>query len=138
MLDADPAYQLHGTDALKAWMQERADEAIAELADVHFDIPEPVRTIECMIAPTQTGGIYYTGPSDDFTPSGPDVVVGPQGHHRVRHVEGAHHRLPRGRARAITSRSRRRPTAPSCSTSGAGSTAGRPVTARAGRCMPSG
>ncbi len=70
LLDADERYQLHGTDALKAWMQERADAVIAELADVHFDIPEPVRTIECMIAPTQTGGIYYTGPSDDFSRPG--------------------------------------------------------------------
>lgn len=70
ILDADPTYQLHGTDALKAWMQERADEVIEQLADVHFDIPEPVRRIECMIAPTQTGGIYYTGPSDDFSRPG--------------------------------------------------------------------
>ena len=50
-LDADPAYQLHGTDELKAWMQKRADEAIAKLAGTHFDIPDPVRTIECLIAP---------------------------------------------------------------------------------------
>lgn len=70
ILDADERYQLHGTDALRAWMQQRADEVIASLADVHFDIPEPVRTIECMIAPTQTGGIYYTGPSDDFARPG--------------------------------------------------------------------
>ncbi|NLJ54518.1 MAG: DUF885 domain-containing protein, partial [Intrasporangiaceae bacterium] len=70
VLDADPRYQLHGTDALRAWMQGKADQVIAEFADVHFDIPEPVRRIECMIAPTQTGGIYYTGPSDDFTRPG--------------------------------------------------------------------
>ena len=69
-LDADPAYRLHGTDELKAWMQKRADEAIAELAGTHFDIPDPVRTIECLIAPTQTGGIYYTGPSEDFSRPG--------------------------------------------------------------------
>ncbi|AKU16176.1 DUF885 domain-containing protein [Luteipulveratus mongoliensis] len=70
VLDDDPAYQLHGTDALKAWMQEKADEAIAELGGTHFDIPDPVRTIECMIAPTQSGGIYYTGPSEDFSRPG--------------------------------------------------------------------
>ena len=29
----------------------------------HFDIPEPIRRLECRIAPTNTGGIYYTGPS---------------------------------------------------------------------------
>jgi uncharacterized protein (DUF885 family) len=70
LLDADPAYQLHGTDELKAWMQGKADEVITNLTDTHFDIPEPVRTIECLIAPTQTGGIYYTGPSEDFTRPG--------------------------------------------------------------------
>jgi uncharacterized protein (DUF885 family) len=69
-LDADPAYQLHGTDELKAWMQTKADEVIANLAGTHFDIPDPVRTIECLIAPTQTGGIYYTGPSEDFSRPG--------------------------------------------------------------------
>ena len=69
-LDADPKYQLHGTDALQRWMQEKADEAIRELDGAHFDVPEPVRTIECMIAPTQSGGIYYTGPSDDFSRPG--------------------------------------------------------------------
>ncbi|HET8595131.1 MAG TPA: DUF885 domain-containing protein [Intrasporangium sp.] len=70
ILDADERYHLHGTDALKAWMQERADEVIENLKDVHFDIPGPVQRIECMIAPTQTGGIYYTGPSDDFSRPG--------------------------------------------------------------------
>ncbi|HEX2855992.1 MAG TPA: DUF885 domain-containing protein [Propionibacteriaceae bacterium] len=70
ILNADPAYQLHGTDALREWMQARADEAIAELSGVHFDIPEPVRRIEACIAPTHDGGIYYTGPSEDFSRPG--------------------------------------------------------------------
>jgi len=70
ILDADPGYQLHGTDELKAWMQGKADEVIRNLAGTHFDIPAPVRTIECLIAPTQTGGIYYTGPSEDFSRPG--------------------------------------------------------------------
>jgi len=70
ILDADPGYQLHGTDELKAWMQGKADEVISNLAGTHFDIPEPVRAIECLIAPTQTGGIYYTGPTEDFSRPG--------------------------------------------------------------------
>ena len=69
-LDRDPAYRLHGTDALREWMQRRADEVVADLAGTHFDIPEQVRTIEARIAPTHTGGIYYTGPSDDFSRPG--------------------------------------------------------------------
>ncbi|MFC6357814.1 DUF885 domain-containing protein [Luteococcus peritonei] len=70
LLDADERYALHGTEALQAWMQQTADRAVAELADVHFDIPEPIRRIECCIAATQDGGIYYTGPSEDFSRPG--------------------------------------------------------------------
>jgi uncharacterized protein (DUF885 family) len=70
VLDADPARTLHGTDALRAWMQETSDAAIAALDGTHFEIPGPLHTLECMIAPTQSGGIYYTGPSDDFSRPG--------------------------------------------------------------------
>jgi len=69
-LDGDASRKLHGTDALKAWMQETSDRAIEELGRTHFDIAEPIRALECMIAPTQTGGIYYTGPADDFSRPG--------------------------------------------------------------------
>ena len=69
-LEADPRYRLNGTDELRAWMQKTADQAIADLDGTHFDIAGPVTTIECMIAPTQLGGIYYTGPSDDFSRPG--------------------------------------------------------------------
>ena len=70
LLDDDPARKLIGTEALRTWMQETSDAAIRDLGATHFDIPERVRTIECMIAPTQTGGIYYTPPSDDFSRPG--------------------------------------------------------------------
>lgn len=69
-LDKDPRYQVHGTAALQQWMQETADEAIRRLNGTDFDIPRPVQRLECMIAPTQTGGIYYTGPTDDFSRPG--------------------------------------------------------------------
>ena len=69
-LEADPSRKLHGTEALQRWMQEKSDRAIAELGATHFDIPEPMRKLECMIAPTQHGGIYYTSPSDDFSRPG--------------------------------------------------------------------
>ncbi|MGC8059593.1 DUF885 family protein, partial [Salmonella enterica] len=67
ILDEDPARQLHGTEALQAWMQRLSDDAVAALKDTHFDIPAPMDVLECRIAPTQDGGVYYTGPSDDFT-----------------------------------------------------------------------
>ncbi|MCR2814690.1 DUF885 domain-containing protein [Microbacterium jiangjiandongii] len=70
LLEADPARQLHGTEALQRWMQETSDRAVEELGRTHFDIPEPIRRLECMIAPTNEGGIYYTGPTDDFSRPG--------------------------------------------------------------------
>lgn len=69
-LEADPSRKLHGTQALQEWMQATSDRAVAELGRTHFDIAEPIRTLECMIAPTQEGGIYYTGPTDDFSRPG--------------------------------------------------------------------
>jgi uncharacterized protein (DUF885 family) len=70
ILNNDPARQLKGTEALRARMQELSDKAVAELAGVHFEIPDVMKTLECRIAPTDEGGIYYTGPSDDFTRPG--------------------------------------------------------------------
>lgn len=70
VLDADPRQQLHGTEALREWMQATADAAIDALDGVHFDIPEKLRLLECRIAPTENGGIYYTGPNDDFSRPG--------------------------------------------------------------------
>ncbi|MDQ1607456.1 MAG: hypothetical protein QOE16_188 [Microbacteriaceae bacterium] len=69
-LDSDPSRKLHGTDALQKWMQATSDRAIEELGRTHFDIPAEVRKLECMIAPTQEGGIYYTNPTDDFSRPG--------------------------------------------------------------------
>jgi len=66
-LDAAPQYTLHGTDALRDWMQATSDAAIDALADRHFDIPAPIRRLECLIAPTEEGGIYYTHPTADLT-----------------------------------------------------------------------
>lgn len=69
-LEEDESRKLHGTDALQRWMQETSDRAVAELGKTHFDIAEPIRKLECMIAPTKEGGIYYTGPTDDFSRPG--------------------------------------------------------------------
>lgn len=70
VLNNDPARRIKGTAALRDWMQELSDKAVAELAGTHFDIPDPVRRLECRIAPTGNGGIYYTGPSEDFSRPG--------------------------------------------------------------------
>lgn len=69
-LDSEERYLIHGTDALQQWMQELSDRVVDALADKHFDIAPELRTLECRIAPTQTGGIYYTGPSEDLSRPG--------------------------------------------------------------------
>ncbi len=70
VLDADSSRTISGKENFRSWMQELADRTISEMADVHFDIPEPIRRIECRLAPTNDGGIYYTGPSEDFSRPG--------------------------------------------------------------------
>ena len=69
-LNNDASRKLHGTDELQRWMQKLSDRAIAELGKSHFDIADPIRNLECMIAPSNSGAIYYTGPSDDFSRPG--------------------------------------------------------------------
>lgn len=69
-LDSEQRYVIEGTDALQQWMQQLSDHAVDALADTHFDIAEPLRVLECRIAPTQNGGIYYTGPSEDLSRPG--------------------------------------------------------------------
>jgi uncharacterized protein (DUF885 family) len=69
-LEKDPSTKLHGTKALQEWMQQLSDAAVKALSGSHFEIAEPIKRLECMIAPTKHGGIYYTGPSDDFSRPG--------------------------------------------------------------------
>ncbi|WP_345636679.1 DUF885 domain-containing protein [Rugosimonospora acidiphila] len=78
-LDADPARTIKGKEAFRDWMQGLADQAITDLHGTHFDIPEQVRRIECCLAPTSDGAIYYTGPSEDFSRPGRMWWAVPQG-----------------------------------------------------------
>lgn len=71
LLDHDARYQVSGSAGLQRWMQDLSDGAIEELGRTHFDIPEPLRTLECKISPPGGGvGAYYTAPSDDFSRPG--------------------------------------------------------------------
>ena len=70
-LKSDPTRAVEGEDALRSWLQDLMDRTIAELDGVHFDIPEPVRTVEAMIAPPGgAAAMYYTPPSEDFSRPG--------------------------------------------------------------------
>ncbi|KEI44268.1 DUF885 domain-containing protein [Saccharopolyspora rectivirgula] len=70
-LDSDPRYLVHGKQAFQEWMQQLSDRALGDLRDRHFDIPDPLMRLECLIAPPGGGvGAYYTGPTDDFSRPG--------------------------------------------------------------------
>ncbi|KAA1427156.1 DUF885 domain-containing protein [Nocardioides antri] len=69
-LDADPARDCGSREAFEAWMQEKADTILASFDGVHFDIAEPIRTIQCKVAPINDGGAWYTPPSEDFSRPG--------------------------------------------------------------------
>ncbi|CAL8897034.1 DUF885 domain-containing protein [Kocuria varians] len=69
-LNEDPARQLHSPEELREWMQGLSDAALDALAGSHFEITEQMRTLECCIAPTHDGIIYYTPPSGDFSRPG--------------------------------------------------------------------
>jgi uncharacterized protein (DUF885 family) len=67
----DATQYVLGEDAYLAWLQERHDQAISQLNGVHFDIAEPLRTIEAVLAKGSTSGAaYYTPPSEDLTRPG--------------------------------------------------------------------
>lgn len=136
-LDDEPRYVITGTDALQAWMQDLSDRAVESLAGTHFDIDGPLRTLECRIAPTQTGGIYYTG--RPRTGLDPDACGGR--FHPASSGSTPGRKPPRCSMKvfpAIICRSAARWRSPTGSTGGAGWVAGCRATVRAGRCTPSG
>jgi uncharacterized protein (DUF885 family) len=70
-LETDPARAIEGVDEFRRWLQDLLDTTIAELDGVHFDIPDPVKRVEAMIAPPGgAAAMYYSGPSEDFSRPG--------------------------------------------------------------------
>ena len=66
-LETDPERLIEGVDAFRDWLQALMDRTIAELDGTHFDIAEPVKRVEAMIAPPGgAAAMYYTRPSEDF------------------------------------------------------------------------
>jgi uncharacterized protein (DUF885 family) len=60
-----------GVEQVRQRLQAMMDEAIGELDGTHFDLAEPLRTVEAMIAPAGSAAApYYTGPARDFSRPG--------------------------------------------------------------------
>lgn len=68
--EADERYSYDRAEDFIAWMQSRADRAIADLDGSVIDIPEEIAAIECGIDPAGTGVVYYTQPAADFSRPG--------------------------------------------------------------------
>jgi uncharacterized protein (DUF885 family) len=70
-LETDPNRAIEGVDEFRQWLQDLLDTTIADLDGVHFDIPDPVKRVEAMIAPPGgAAAMYYSGPSEDFSRPG--------------------------------------------------------------------
>jgi uncharacterized protein (DUF885 family) len=60
-----------GVEEVRIWLQKMMDTAMTALDGTHFDIAEPVRAVEAMIAPPGSAAApYYTRPSLDFSRPG--------------------------------------------------------------------
>ena len=62
---------VEGVEQVRQRLQQMMDTAVAELHGTHFDIAEPIRVVEAMIAPPGSAAApYYTRPSLDLVRPG--------------------------------------------------------------------
>ncbi|MGH3275640.1 MAG: DUF885 domain-containing protein [Streptosporangiaceae bacterium] len=60
-----------GVAQVRERLQQMMDEAVGSLDGTHFDMAEPIRRVEAMIAPAGSAAApYYTRPSQDFSRPG--------------------------------------------------------------------
>ena len=71
ILQTDPERAAPSQEAFREAMLERQRIALRELDGVHFDVPEPIKTVDVRLTPPGDSlGAYYVGPSEDFSRSG--------------------------------------------------------------------
>jgi uncharacterized protein (DUF885 family) len=62
---------VEGVEEIRTRLQQMMDDAIAAMDGTHFDLAEPVRRVEAMIAPPGSAAApYYTRPAQDFSRPG--------------------------------------------------------------------
>ena len=62
---------IEGVEQIRLWLQQIMDEAIASLDGTHFDLADPLKTVQARIAPPGSAAApYYTAPSQDFSRPG--------------------------------------------------------------------
>jgi uncharacterized protein (DUF885 family) len=71
LLETDPARAAPSPEAFLAFIQERQDQALAELDGRHFEVDPRIRTVTVKLAPEGGAlGAYYLAPSEDFSRPG--------------------------------------------------------------------
>jgi uncharacterized protein (DUF885 family) len=62
---------VEGVEEIRARLQQMMDDAVVAMDGTHFDLAEPVRRVEAMIAPPGSAAApYYTRPAQDFSRPG--------------------------------------------------------------------
>lgn len=79
-LDNDPGGQAASPEELLEFAREVLEQAVDDLAGVHFDVPEEIRELTVQIAPPGGAlGVYYVAPSEDLSrPGGVWYAIGDQ------------------------------------------------------------
>lgn len=79
-LETDPGGTARSTGELASFVTEVLEEAVEQLSDRHFDVPEDIRPITVQIAPRGGPlGVSYVRPSEDLTrPGGVWYSIGDQ------------------------------------------------------------
>jgi uncharacterized protein (DUF885 family) len=71
MLTSDPAYAMSSVPDFVEVMKQRQDQALAQLDGVHFDVPDPIKTIDVQVEPSGgASAASYIPPSEDFSRPG--------------------------------------------------------------------
>ena len=90
---------IDGVEEVRTWLQEMMDRAIADLNGTHFDLADPLKTVEARIAPPGSAAApYYTSPSQDFSRPG-RTWLPTLGQDQVPAVGADQHLVSRGRSR---------------------------------------
>jgi uncharacterized protein (DUF885 family) len=67
ILKTDPERAAHSQEEFRDLMQARLQVALDDLAGVHFEVPDEIRTVDVRLAPPGGAlGAYYVSPSEDF------------------------------------------------------------------------
>lgn len=71
LLKTDPDRAIADHDGFVAWVEALQQDALAQLSEVHFDVPDQIQTVGVAVAPPGGSlGAYYVSPSEDFSRPG--------------------------------------------------------------------